>query len=102
MAEECTSDKYLVKWSEEDREFVGTHFDYPSLSWLDKTEDKASNGIHKLVELMTLEKALENLEECTHFVDIPNIMTCMSCVNTVHALEEKIHLLERQLEVGDV
>lgn len=49
MAEESTPDKYIVKWSEEDREFVGLHKDYPSLSWLAKTEEEALNGIYKLV-----------------------------------------------------
>lgn len=44
----CSS-KYKVKWSEEDREFVGTHSDYPSLSWLAKTEKEALEGIYKLV-----------------------------------------------------
>jgi len=97
MAEKCSSDKYLVKWSEEDREFVGTHSDYPSLSWLAKTEDKASEGIHKLVELATLEKALENFEECAHFVSIPNVTTCESCVIAISALEEKIRLAWKQV-----
>lgn len=97
MAEECTSDKYLVKWSEEDREFVGLHEDYPSLSWLAGTEKEASEGIHKLVELVILEEALENFEECGHFVEIPNITTCISCVSTTQDLEEKIRSLAEQL-----
>lgn len=41
--------KYKVKWSEEDGEFVGTCSDYPSLSWLAKTEKEASEGIRELV-----------------------------------------------------
>lgn len=42
-------DKYKVFWSEEDKEFVGTHEDFPSLSFLAKTEKEAEKGIYKLV-----------------------------------------------------
>lgn len=42
-------DKYKVFWSEEDKEFVGIHEDFPSLSFLAKTEKEAEKGIYKLV-----------------------------------------------------
>ena len=49
MTEESASDKYVVKWSEEDQEFVGLHKDHPYLSFLAKTEEGALKGIYKLV-----------------------------------------------------
>jgi len=97
MSDEQTTDKYSVKWSEENRSFVGLHENYPSLSWLAGTENKALEGIRRLVELVILEEALKNFEECKHFVEIPNIMTCVSCVTTTQDLEEKIQSLAEQL-----
>lgn len=45
------SDKYAyrVVWSEKDKEYVGLCAEFPSLSWLDKSQDKAFKGIRKLV-----------------------------------------------------
>ena len=45
------SDKYAyrVVWSEEDKEYVGFCTEFPSLSWLDKSQDNAFKGIRKLV-----------------------------------------------------
>jgi hypothetical protein len=40
---------YRVEWSEEDQAFVGTYLKFPSLSWLDKTEEGALKGIQELV-----------------------------------------------------
>ncbi len=40
---------YRVSWSEEDREFVATCAELPSLSWLDTTPEKALAGIRKVV-----------------------------------------------------
>jgi predicted HicB family RNase H-like nuclease len=40
---------YRVTWSAEDREYVGTCAEFPSLSWLDGDEDKAFRGIRRLV-----------------------------------------------------
>jgi hypothetical protein len=40
---------YRVSWSEEDKEFVGTCDEFPSLSWLSKSKVEAYDGIHKLV-----------------------------------------------------
>ena len=40
---------YRVTWSEEDGEHVGLCAEFPSLSWLEKTPEKALLGIRKLV-----------------------------------------------------
>jgi len=40
---------YRVSWSEEDSEFVGLCAEFPSLSWLSKTQETAFKGIRKLV-----------------------------------------------------
>ena len=40
---------YRVTWSEEDQEHVGLCLEFPSLSWLDKTPEKALQGIRKVV-----------------------------------------------------
>ncbi len=41
---------YRVMWSEDDAEYVGLCAEFPSLSWLDKSQDKAFKGIRKLVQ----------------------------------------------------
>lgn len=40
---------YRVTWSEEDREHVGLCVEFPSLSWLARTPEKALAGIRRLV-----------------------------------------------------
>lgn len=40
---------YRVIWSEEDREFVGMCAEFPSLSWLAKSQEEALRGIVNLV-----------------------------------------------------
>lgn len=40
---------YRVTWSEEDKEFVGLCAEFPSLSWLDDTQEAAFQGINKVV-----------------------------------------------------
>ena len=40
---------FSVNWSAQDGEFVGLCAEFPSLSWLDLTGDKARSGIEKLV-----------------------------------------------------
>ena len=40
---------YRVTWSEEDQEYVGLCAEFPSLSWLESTHEKALIGIRKLV-----------------------------------------------------
>ena len=41
---------YRVTWSEEDQEHVGLCAEFPSLSWLDSSPEKALVGIRKLVQ----------------------------------------------------
>lgn len=41
---------YRVTWSEEDQEYVGLCAEFPSLSWLEGTHEKALAGIRKLVK----------------------------------------------------
>lgn len=40
---------YRVTWSEEDQEYVGLCAEFPSLSWLEETQEQALSGIRKLV-----------------------------------------------------
>ncbi|MDF1795207.1 MAG: toxin-antitoxin system HicB family antitoxin [Coxiellaceae bacterium] len=40
---------YRVTWSDDDGEFVGLCAEFPSVSWLSKTQDGAFKGIRKLV-----------------------------------------------------
>ena len=40
---------YRVTWSEEDKEYVGLCAEFPSLSWLDDTQQAALQGINKVV-----------------------------------------------------
>jgi len=46
------SDKYTyrVLWSEEDEEFVGLCAEFPSLSWLASSPEKALKGIRTIVK----------------------------------------------------
>lgn len=46
------SDKYTyrVMWSDEDEEFVGLCAEFPSLSWLAPTSEKAFKGIRSVVK----------------------------------------------------
>jgi len=40
---------YRVTWSEDDQEHVGLCVEFPSLSWLEDTPEKALKGIRRLV-----------------------------------------------------
>jgi len=40
---------YRVTWSEDDNEYIGLCVEFPSLSWLDKTQEDALKGIRKVV-----------------------------------------------------
>ena len=40
---------YRVTWSEEDNEYIGLCAEFPSLSWLDKTQEAALKGIRNVV-----------------------------------------------------
>ena len=56
------SDKYSyrVMWSDDDKEFVGLCAEFPSLSWLDKSQDGAFKGIRKLVASVIQEMKKNN------------------------------------------
>jgi len=41
---------YRVAWSAEDEEFVATCAEFPSLSWLAPTQNRALKGIESIVE----------------------------------------------------
>lgn len=41
---------YRVMWSDDDAEYVGLCAEFPSLSWLDKSQTKAFQGIRHLVQ----------------------------------------------------
>ena len=53
---------YRVTWSEEDHEHVGLCAEFPSLSWLEKTPEKALAGIRRLVQ-QTVADLRKNGEE---------------------------------------
>lgn len=41
---------YRVTWSEEDQEYVGLCAEFPGLSWLDQSPEKALAGIRRTTE----------------------------------------------------
>ena len=50
MSREHDRYTYRVTWSEEDQEHVGLCAEFPSLSWLAPTPEKALAGIRRLVK----------------------------------------------------
>jgi predicted HicB family RNase H-like nuclease len=50
MAKVLDKFTYRVTWSELDQEYVGLCVEFPSLSWLDETQEDALAGIRKLVK----------------------------------------------------
>lgn len=52
---------YRVTWSEEDEEFVGLCTEFPALSWLAETPEKALKGIGTVVK-NCIEDMLQNNE----------------------------------------
>lgn len=61
MAKHIDHFTYRVTWSEEDQEYVGLCTEFASLSWLEKSPEKALTGIRKLVR-ETVEDMKENKE----------------------------------------
>lgn len=53
---------YRVTWSEEDQEYVGLCSEFPSLSWLDESQELALKGIRELVA-DTIKDMKENREK---------------------------------------
>jgi predicted RNase H-like HicB family nuclease len=60
MAEKNAEYTYRVTWSEEDNEYVGLCAEFPSLSWLADTPEKALKGIRKLVADVLSDMAAHN------------------------------------------
>ena len=56
---------YRVTWSEEDNEYVGLCAEFPSLSWLEPSPEKALKGIRQVVAqvVVDLEKSGEPAPE---------------------------------------
>ena len=54
---------YRVLWSEEDKEFIGLCAEFPSLSWLASTYEKALKGICSVVKdcISDMSKSKEEL-----------------------------------------
>ena len=50
MRKEVDRYTYRVTWSEEDEDYVGLCAEFPSLSWLEKSPEKALSGIRKVVK----------------------------------------------------
>ena len=57
MAKEIDRYTYRVSWSEEDREHVGLCAEFPGLSWLEKSPEKALSGIRQLVGNCVIDRA---------------------------------------------
>lgn len=53
---------YRVMWSEEDEEFIGLCAEFPSLSWLATTSEKALKGIRNIVNECIVDMANNNEE----------------------------------------
>lgn len=49
MAQKNDKYTYRVTWSEDDNEYVGLCAEFPSLSWLADTPEKALKGIRRLL-----------------------------------------------------
>ncbi len=45
---------YRVTWSMEDEEYVGLCAEFPGLSWLAETPEKALKGIRRLLDLLLM------------------------------------------------
>jgi Uncharacterized protein encoded in hypervariable junctions of pilus gene clusters len=57
---------YRVLWSEEDQEFVGLCAEFPSLSWLESSQEEALCGIVALVK-----NTLADLESSGEKIPVP-------------------------------
>jgi len=49
MIQDHSKYTYLMIWSEEDGEYIGLCTEFPSLSWLGETPEKAFSGIRQVV-----------------------------------------------------
>jgi predicted HicB family RNase H-like nuclease len=51
---------YRVTWSEDDNEYVGLCAEFPSLSWLADSPEKALKGVRKLVADILLDMSIND------------------------------------------
>ncbi len=63
---------YRITWSEEDNEYIGLCAEFPSLSWLAETPEKALKGIRKIVAevISDMDQNNEKIPEpiaCKHY-----------------------------------
>jgi len=58
MTKEHDRYTYRLTWSEQDQEHVGLCIEFPSLSWLDTSPEKALAGIRKLVKEVLADMAI--------------------------------------------
>lgn len=65
MSKEYDRYTYRVTWSGEDREHVGLCAEFPGLSWLDTSPEKALAGIRRLVKdcLRDMQRNKEDVPE---------------------------------------
>ncbi|MBW1649450.1 MAG: type II toxin-antitoxin system HicB family antitoxin [Deltaproteobacteria bacterium] len=56
---------YRITWSQEDNEYVGLCAEFPSISWLAKTQEEALKGIQNIVSdiIYDMEKNKEKIPE---------------------------------------
>jgi predicted HicB family RNase H-like nuclease len=63
---------YRVTWSEDDNEYVGLCAEFPSLSWIADSPEKALKGIRKLVanillDMVTNDEPIPEPIACKHY-----------------------------------
>ena len=66
MANKIDKYSYRVMWSEDDQEYIGLCSEFPSLSWLEGTQEKTLKGIKKLVN-----ECISDLKKCGEEVPEP-------------------------------
>lgn len=69
MAQKNDKYTYRVTWSEEDSEYIGLCAEFPSLSWLADTPEKALKGIRQ-----TVTEVISDMRE--HNEKIPEPIAC--------------------------
>ncbi len=63
---------YRVTWSEEDQEYVGLCLEFPSLSWLAESQEKALKGIRETVssvvsDMLEQKETIPEPIACKHY-----------------------------------
>ena len=55
--------RYEISFSNEDREWVATSSEFPSLSWLAGTPEEAMKGLEKLIKAVEADLDIERREQ---------------------------------------